>query len=89
MAAILGETKFFFKNWDGSGEIPCVSKILSKSRYLAQFSRYKQFCDFGGKNLKKIKNGRDFGRDKIFLKIAMATLERYPVVQRFRRNRSI
>ena len=44
MAAILGETNFF-ENWDGySAEIPCGSKISSKSLHVAQFSRYKYFC---------------------------------------------
>ena len=37
----------------------------------------------------KIQNGRHFLRDKIFLKIGMATLQRHPVGQKFRRNRSI
>ena len=37
----------------------------------------------------KIQNGRHFWRDKFFLKIGMATLQRYPVGQKFRRNRSI
>ena len=37
----------------------------------------------------KIQNGRHFWRDKNFLKIGMATLQRYPVGQKFRRNRSI
>ena len=46
MAAIFGETKFF-ENWDNySAEIPCGSKISSKSLYLARFSRYKHFCVF-------------------------------------------
>ena len=35
----------FFLNWHGySAEIPCGSKISSKSLYLAGFSRYKHFC---------------------------------------------
>ena len=47
MAAIFGETKFFFQNWDSySAEIPCGSKILSKSLYLARFSSNKHFCVF-------------------------------------------
>ena len=47
MAAIFGETNFFFQNWDNySAEIPCGSKISSKSLYLARFSRYKHFCVF-------------------------------------------
>ena len=37
----------FFENWDNySAEIPCGSKISSKSLYLARFSRYKHFCVF-------------------------------------------
>ena len=39
----------FFVNWHGySLEIPCGSKISSKSLYLARFSRYKHFvfCNF-------------------------------------------
>ena len=45
MAAIFGETKIFFENWDNySAEIPCGSKISSKSLYLARFLRYKHFC---------------------------------------------
>ena len=35
----------FFEIWDGySADIPCGSKISSKSLYLARFSRYKHFC---------------------------------------------
>ena len=37
----------------------------------------------------KIQNVRHFWRDNIFLKIGMATLQRYPVGQKFRWNRSI
>ena len=41
---------FFFEKWHGySVEIPCGSKISSKSLYLAGFSRYKHFfmfCNF-------------------------------------------
>ena len=50
MAAIFGKTNFF-ENWHCySADIPCGSKILSKSLYLARFSRYKhfhvlQFCE--------------------------------------------
>ena len=39
----------FFENWHGySADIPCGSKISSKSLYLAGFSRYKifMFCNF-------------------------------------------
>ena len=82
---------FLFENWHGySAEIPCGSKISSKSLYLAGFLRYKHFyvLQFFAKN-SKIQNGRHFWRDKIFLKTGMATLEIYPVGQKFRRNRSI
>ena len=37
----------------------------------------------------KIQNGRHFLREIFCLKIGMATLQRYPVGQKFRRNRSI
>ena len=83
--------QIFFENWHGySADIPCGSKISSKSLYLAGFSRYKHFyvLQFLRKN-SKIQNGRYFWRDKFFLKIGMATLQIYPVGQKFRRNRSI
>ena len=42
--------QIFFENWHGySAEIPCGSKISSKSLYLARFSRYISifmFCNF-------------------------------------------
>ena len=80
--------QIFFENRHGySAEIPCGSKISSKSLYLAGFSRYKHFYVL--QFLRKIQNGRHFWRNKIFLKIGMATLQRYPVGQKFRRNRSI
>ena len=47
MAATFWRDKIFFQNWDSySAEIPCGSKISSKSLYLARFSRYKHFCVF-------------------------------------------
>ena len=73
--------QIFFENWDGySAEIPCGLQILSKSLYLARFSRYKHFCVL--QFLRKIRN-------KIFLKTGMATMKRYPAGQKFRCNRSI
>ena len=45
------------------------------------------FCNFAKNS--KIQNGRHFLRDKIFLKIGIATLQTYPVGQKFCRNRSI
>ena len=37
----------------------------------------------------KIQNGRHFWRHKFFFKIGIATLQRYPVGQKYCRNRSI
>ena len=48
-----------FENRHGySGEIPCGSKISSKSLYLVRFSRYKHFYVL--QFLRKIQNGRHF-----------------------------
>ena len=88
MAAIFGETKNFLKNRHGySADIPCGSKISSKSLYLVRFSRYKNFYVL--QFLQKIQNGRHFWREKIFLKIGITTPQRYPVLQKFCRNHSI
>ena len=63
---------FVFENWHGySAEIPCGSKISSKSLYLAGFSRYKhfyvlQFCE-------KFENSKwppFFARNFFFFKLA-------------------
>ena len=45
------------------------------------------FCNFAEKF--EIQNGRHFLQENFFLKIGMATLQRYPVGQKFHRNRSI
>ena len=65
--AIFGETKFF-QNWDNySPEIPCRSKISSKSLYLARFSRYKHFCVLQFlRKFRKFKMAAIFGETKIF-----------------------
>ena len=67
MAAIFGETNFF-QNWDNySAEIPCGSKISSKSLYLARFSRYKHFCVLQFlRKFRKFKMAAIFGETKIF-----------------------
>ena len=67
----------FFQNWDNhSAEIPCGSKISSKSLYLVRFSRYKHFyvLQFSRK-IRKFKMAAIFWQDKMFLKIDMATLQ--------------
>ena len=67
MAAIFGEIKFF-QNWDNySAEIPCGSKISSKSLYLARFSRYKHFCVLQFlRKFRKFKMAAILGERKIF-----------------------
>ena len=65
----------FLENWHGySAEIPCRSKILSKSLHVAGFSRYKHFYLL--QFLRKIQNGRHFWRENFFLKIGITTLQR-------------
>ena len=79
-----GETKIF-KNWDDyCVDIPYGSKILSKSLYLARFSRYKHFCVLQIlRKIQKFKMAAIFGETKIFFKIGMATVQTYSVAQNF------
>ena len=58
----------FFQNWDNySAEIPCGSKISSKSLYLARFSRYKHFCVLQFlQKIRKFKMAAIFGETKFF-----------------------
>ena len=73
-----------------SAEIPCGSKILSKTVYLARFSRYKHFYVLQFlRKIRKFKMAAIFGETKFFFKIGIATLQRYPAGQKFCRNRSI
>ena len=78
----------FFEKWDRySAEIPCGSKISSKSLYLAWFSRYKHFCVLQFfRKIRKFKMAAIFGETKIF-----ENWDRYfaEMGQKFRRNRSI
>ena len=59
---------FLFENWHGySAEIPCGSKISSKSFYLARFSRYKHFCVLQFlRKFRKFKMAAIFGETKFF-----------------------
>ena len=61
----------FFQNWDNySAEIPCGSKISSKSLYLARFLRYKHFCVLQFlRKIRKFKMAAIFGETKIFSKL--------------------
>ena len=58
----------FFQNWDNySAEIPCGSKISSKSLYLARFLRYKHFCVLQFlRKFRKFKMAAILGETKIF-----------------------
>ena len=66
MAAIFCEN--FFQNWNNySAEIPCGSKISSKSLYLARFSRYKHFCVLQFlRKFRKFKMAAILARQKFF-----------------------
>ena len=90
MAAIFGEGKFFENCKGYISQIPCGSKILTKSLYLARLRRQKQIrvLPFLTK-IRKFKMAAIFGEGKIFLKIATSTFLRYPMGRKFRRNRSI
>ena len=59
---------FFFENWHGyCAEIPCGSKISSKSLYLAGFSRYKQFYVLQFlRKIQKFKMAAIFGETNFF-----------------------
>ena len=58
----------FFQNCDNySAEIPCGSKISSKSLYLARFSRYKHFCVLQFlRKFRKFKMAAIFGETNFF-----------------------
>ena len=58
----------FFENWHGySADIPCGSKISSKSLYLAGFSRYNHFYVLQFlRKIRKFKMAAIFGETKIF-----------------------
>ena len=48
-------------------QIPCGSKISSKSLYLARFSRYKHFCDLQfWQKIRKFKMAAIFGETNFF-----------------------
>ena len=73
-----------------SAEIPCGSKISSKSLHLAGFSRYKHFCVLQFlRKIQKFKMAAIFGETNFFFKIGITTPQRYPVGPKFRRKRSI
>ena len=56
---------------------------MSKSLYLARFSRYKDFCVCIFEKNSKIQNGRHYWQMKYLLKLGKASLHIYPVGQNF------
>ena len=70
----LGRGKFFENYQEYIAQIPCGSKILTKSLYLARLRKQKQICVLPF--LAKIKNGCHFWEEENFLKIAKGTLLR-------------
>ena len=90
MAAILGEGKIFFK----LPRVQCSDALwvenfdeIALSRIVREIEANLCFAIFD-KNL-KIQNGLHFWGGENLLKIATCTFLRYPVGQKFRRNRSI
>ena len=90
MAAIFGESKFFWK-------LPIVHFLdtlwvenfnkIALSHTVKEIEANLCFSIFG-KNL-KIQNGRHMWEEENFLKTAKSTLLRYPVGRKFRWNHSI
>ena len=66
----LGRGKFFKNYQEYNAQIPCGSKILTKSLYLARLRRSKQICvlPFLAK-IRKFKMAAIFGEGKIFGKL--------------------
>ena len=61
------ERNFFLKIGMATLQIPCGPKILSKSLYLARFSRYKHFCVLQFlRKIQKFKMAAILGETKIF-----------------------
>ena len=87
---VLARQNFFGNRHGYSAEIPCGSKISSKSLYLVRFSRYKHFYVLKFlRKIRKFKMAAIFGEINFFFKLGIATLQRYPEGQKFSRNHSI
>ena len=69
----LGRGKFFKNYQEYNAQIPCGSKILTKSLYLARLRRWKQIgvLPFLAK-IRKFKMAAIFGEGKFFLKLPRA-----------------
>ena len=75
----LGRGKFFKNYQEYNAQIPCGSKISTKSlsRTVKEIEANLCFAIFGKNS--KIQNGRHFGGGENFLKITKSTMLRYPV----------
>ena len=91
MAAILGRDKNFLKIGKSTPQnILRVKNFVEIALSSTVFLRYKHFCVLQFlRKFRKFKMAAILGRDKNFLKIEKTTPQRYPVGQKFRRNRSI
>ena len=90
MAAIFGETKFFWKlAWLLCRDTLWVKNFveIALSSTVFEIEAFLCFAIFAKNS--KIQNGRHFWRDKNFFKIGITTPQRYPGGQKFRRNHSI
>ena len=63
-------------------------RLIALSRTVKEIEANLCFFPFLAK-IRKFKMAAIFGEGKMFLKIAKSTFLRYPVGQKFRRNRSI
>ena len=87
MAAIFGEGKNFENCQEYIGQIPCGSKISTKSLSRTVKEIVANLRIFGKNS--KIQNGRHFWGGEHFLKITKSTFLKYPVDRKFRQNHSI
>ena len=91
MAAIFGEINFFLKIGMATLQIYPVGQKFRRNRSILQGFRdisIFMFCNF----CEKFENSKwppFLARENFFFKIGITTLQRYPVGQKFRRNRSI
>ena len=90
MAAIFGEGKFFYKlptvKYSDTLWVENFAEI-ALSRMVKEIEANLCFTIFGKNS--KIQNGRHFWGGENFLKIVKITFLKYPMGQKFRRNRSI
>ena len=79
--------KIFFENWGSYSAVTLLVKNFVEIALSSTAFEIQAFLCFAF--LKKIQNGCYFWQAKYFLKLRKASLHRYPVGQKFCRNRSI